>query len=40
MNKLFQKIFDITPDVVAYDLLPKLADIKQKQLNSVSIDDY
>lgn len=27
-------------NVVAYDLLPKLADIKQKRLNSISIDDY
>ena len=27
-------------NVVAYDLLPKLADIKNKQLNSVIIDDY
>lgn len=27
-------------NIVAYDLLPKLADIKSKQLNSVVIDDY
>lgn len=27
-------------NVVAYDLLPKLADIKKKKLNSVVIDDY
>lgn len=27
-------------NVVAYDLLPKLADIKKKQLNSVVIDDF
>lgn len=27
-------------DVIAYDLLPKLADIKNKQLNSIVIDDF
>lgn len=27
-------------DIVAYDLLPKLADIKNKQLNSIVIDDF
>lgn len=27
-------------NIVAYDLLPKLADIKKKQLNSIVIDDY
>jgi len=27
-------------NIVAYDLLPKLADIQNKQLNSVVIDDY
>jgi len=27
-------------NIIAYDLLPKLADIQNKQLNSVVIDDY
>lgn len=27
-------------NIVAYDMLPKLADIKKKRLNSVFIDDY
>ena len=27
-------------NIVAYDLLPKLADIKKKQLNSIFIDDF
>jgi glutathione S-transferase len=27
-------------NVVAYDILPKLADIKKKQLNSIVIDDF